>query len=144
MTARGAFTFGSPSMSPCQLLLLSWCNAMPQGIYEFKVESVEEVQLVKEFMLRIAPEIVHTGMRSDSPPAECAKRTLYWSMHLVSAYKAFSHEALKTLEEGIGQKAEAEPNLQQAAHDISYGAQSLRNLRQSSSDPDTPSGWPNR
>jgi hypothetical protein len=67
------------------------------GIVDFTLDSKEEVELVKSFMLRLAPEIARTALRSDLSPDDCAERTLYWAMHLTSRYTAFAHEALKAL-----------------------------------------------
>jgi hypothetical protein len=69
------------------------------GIVYFTLDSKEEVELVKAFMLRLAPEIARSGLRSDLSPADCAERTLYWAMNLTSRYSAFAHEALKAIAE---------------------------------------------
>lgn len=68
------------------------------GITHFAVDSAEEVEVVKAFMLRIAPEIARNSARTDTSAEDNAEMTLYWAMNLTAKYTAFAHEALRSIE----------------------------------------------
>jgi hypothetical protein len=68
------------------------------GIVEFQVNSEEEVELVRSFMLRLAPEMAAACLRANLPASDCAERTIFWAMHLVARYRAFEDEALRAIE----------------------------------------------
>lgn len=68
------------------------------SLTEFQVNSVEEVELVKAFMLRIAPEIARSSLRTDTSGENNAEIALFWAMHLTSKFSQFRHEALKAIE----------------------------------------------
>jgi hypothetical protein len=67
------------------------------SVVELPVSSEEEVELVQAFMLRIAPEMARTSLRSDTSVEQNAEHTLYWAMFLASKFAAFKNEALKAI-----------------------------------------------
>lgn len=121
------------------------------GIVELQVNSVEEVELVKTFMVRLAPEIARASLRTDMPPADCAEQALFWAMHLTAKYSQFQREALRSIETQntpqkeqpphsglLGQETKAAADLQQAPQDLPPGAPDLRGVRSRSSHPGSP------
>jgi hypothetical protein len=63
------------------------------------MELADQVQLIREFMLRIAPGITKHNLTSieDYAASDNAKMCLEWSMYLAGAFATFSDEALKAI-----------------------------------------------
>jgi hypothetical protein len=80
------------------------------GIVEFQVDSAQEVELVKSFMLKLAPEIARFGLRADLSPADCAERALYWAMNMTAQYTTFQREALRAIETQNPSETESTPH----------------------------------
>ena len=64
---------------------------------DLPVNAEEEVELVRAFMLRLAPEMARTSLRSDISADDNAQHTLYWAMQLTAKFTAFKREALKAI-----------------------------------------------
>jgi hypothetical protein len=103
------------------------------------VDPAEQLKLMREFMLAIAPVVTaHHLDQGGFTPSETAKTVLEWSMHLSSQFAA-CHDAfhatpenapktnaIKAVERETGTTAAA---VQQAGTGLSPGAPDVSNLR---------------
>lgn len=62
------------------------------------MDSSEQAELVKAFMLRIAPELTRKALRDSTGADVCAEQALYYAMQFAAKYSAFADEALRTVE----------------------------------------------
>lgn len=67
---------------------------VPAAFGKIAVEEieVEDAELIKQFMVQIAPVVTAQSLQTDLAPKDSAQRTVLWAMHLAAQY-----ETLKTI-----------------------------------------------
>ena len=99
---------------------------------EITVNNLGQIQLIKEFMLAIAPGITESSLRMDRDPKQNAEVAMRWAMHLSATYEAFRQIAEKELtEESIQGPGDAAAGIQQGPPGVSAPPSAVHDLRRS-------------